>query len=313
MGQIFSCVWRCIRSHFRNETKTSQKDDQLNKPFDPLQEQESHYITIPDGETETRHVSSSASENVSADLTPDVPSWVVDIRNVENDEKLIQVVEEKMVNEKEVINNVCNDSKESFVKKIGVYNSKQRILLVGEGDFSFSACLAVAFGSASNIIATSLNSHDFLTQNYKKFMINKIKLESRGGVVMHGIDARRMIKDPVLGSLKFDCIVFNFPHTGDFGGTEFDLRNNKELVRVFIRSAKKMINEDGEIHIRHKSNGYFSLWNIPKIGSDQGLLLIRKPKFDRSQYPGYHTKYGFGGNKDFDCTPSRSYIFGLLA
>ncbi|KAK9689585.1 hypothetical protein RND81_09G069100 [Saponaria officinalis] len=214
-----------------------------------------------------------------------------------------------MVQEKEVINNVCNDSKESFVKKIGVYNSKQRILLVGEGDFSFSACLAVAFGSASNIIATSLDSH----RTSSKSMINKIKLESRGDVVMHGIDGRRMIKDAVLGSLKFDCIVFNFPHTGDFGGTEFDLRNNKELVRGFIRSAKKMINEDGGIHIRHKSNGYFSLWNIPKIGSDQGLLLIRKPKFDRSQYPGYHTKYGFGGNKDFDCIPSRTYIFGLLA
>ncbi|XP_012849416.1 PREDICTED: uncharacterized protein At4g26485-like [Erythranthe guttata] len=40
------------------------------------------------------------------------------------------------------------------------YSSSHRILLVGEGDFSFSACLAVAFGSASNMIATSLDSQD---------------------------------------------------------------------------------------------------------------------------------------------------------
>ncbi|GFY93629.1 methyltransferase small domain protein, putative [Actinidia rufa] len=38
------------------------------------------------------------------------------------------------------------------------YSSFQKILLVGEGDFSFSACLAVAFGCAHNIIATSLDS-----------------------------------------------------------------------------------------------------------------------------------------------------------
>ncbi|GAB2281975.1 hypothetical protein Dimus_016539 [Dionaea muscipula] len=32
-----------------------------------------------------------------------------------------------------------------------------KILLVGEGDFSFAACLAKAFGSATNMVATSLD------------------------------------------------------------------------------------------------------------------------------------------------------------
>lgn len=43
-------------------------------------------------------------------------------------------------------------------KKIVHYSSSQKILLVGEGDFSFATCLAKAFGSASNMVATSLNS-----------------------------------------------------------------------------------------------------------------------------------------------------------
>lgn len=38
------------------------------------------------------------------------------------------------------------------------YSSCHRILLVGEGDFSFSTCLASAFGRASNMVATSLDS-----------------------------------------------------------------------------------------------------------------------------------------------------------
>lgn len=39
------------------------------------------------------------------------------------------------------------------------YSSAHEILLVGEGDFSFSTSLAVAFGSATNIFATSLDSY----------------------------------------------------------------------------------------------------------------------------------------------------------
>ena len=44
------------------------------------------------------------------------------------------------------------------VRWITHYSSEYKILLVGEGDFSFSASLAVAFVSATNITATSLNS-----------------------------------------------------------------------------------------------------------------------------------------------------------
>lgn len=38
------------------------------------------------------------------------------------------------------------------------YSSRHRILLVGEGDFSFSVSLATHFGSARNMVATSLDS-----------------------------------------------------------------------------------------------------------------------------------------------------------
>ena len=38
------------------------------------------------------------------------------------------------------------------------YSSFHKILLVGEGDFSFALCLAKAFGTARNMVATSLDS-----------------------------------------------------------------------------------------------------------------------------------------------------------
>ncbi|KAK9673765.1 hypothetical protein RND81_12G187900 [Saponaria officinalis] len=196
------------------------------------------------------------------------------------------------------------------VKKIGPYTSKQWILLVGEGDFSFSASLAVAFGCASNMVATSLNPQVFLEKHYRMFPQNKMALEVRGGVVLHGVDATNLINH-VLGNIRFDRIIFNFPHAGCFGGTVHDLRKNRELIKGFLGCAKKMLKRQGEIHITHKSNGFFRQWNIPKLGLDEGLHLIQEIEFIRSTYSGYHTKFGFGGDKDFDCNPSRTYMFGV--
>uniref|UniRef100_A0A7C9FB12 25S rRNA (uridine-N(3))-methyltransferase BMT5-like domain-containing protein n=1 Tax=Opuntia streptacantha TaxID=393608 RepID=A0A7C9FB12_OPUST len=195
---------------------------------------------------------------------------------------------------------------------IGPYTSIQRILLVGEGDFSFSASLAIAFGSASNMVATSLNSPDFLIRNYGGFPTNLSELETRGSIVLHGVDATKMAKHPHLASLKFDRIIFNFPHSGfKQDSPECEIRRHQRLVRGFLRNAKKMIEEDGQIHVTHKSNAFFLKWDIPKLGTDQGLRLIQEVNFKRSKYPGYHTKYGFGGDKDFDCNPSKTYKFGL--
>jgi 25S rRNA (uracil2634-N3)-methyltransferase len=39
------------------------------------------------------------------------------------------------------------------------YSSEQSILIVGDGDFSFSLALATAFGSGRNLVATSLDSY----------------------------------------------------------------------------------------------------------------------------------------------------------
>ena len=58
------------------------------------------------------------------------------------------------------------------------YSSKQRILLVGEGDLSFSLCLARAFGSARNIVATSLDTQGTLKKTFLDILWNGFWIKS---------------------------------------------------------------------------------------------------------------------------------------
>ncbi|KAH0461956.1 hypothetical protein IEQ34_009531 [Dendrobium chrysotoxum] len=106
------------------------------------------------------------------------------------------------------------------------YCSAHKILLVGEGDFSFSLYLATAFGSAFNIVATSLDSYAVLLKKYRKAQSNVKKLKKVGATILHEIDATRMKYEVFLSNHKFDRIVFNFPHAG-FKGKE----DNPALIR----------------------------------------------------------------------------------
>ncbi|KAH7860514.1 hypothetical protein Vadar_014337 [Vaccinium darrowii] len=199
------------------------------------------------------------------------------------------------------------------IRWIKHYNSCQKILLVGEGDFSFSASLAMAFGNARNIIATSLNSTGYLSNTYRSAMSNIQSLRGRGAKVMHEVDATKMANQILFQGMTFDRIVFNFPLSGFFPdeSRESKLRRERKLVRLFIANAREMITERGEIHVTHKSNAFFLEWKLEEMASSEGLQLIDEVHFNYTDFPGYRTKYGFGTDKNFNCNPSKTYKFGL--
>ncbi|XP_058219039.1 uncharacterized protein LOC131329715 isoform X1 [Rhododendron vialii] len=218
--------------------------------------------------------------------------------------------EEEKVEEKVVINKAVLLIEERWIKH---YSSFQKILLVGEGDFSFSASLAMAFGSAHNIVATSLDTTGCLSRNYRSAMSNIQSLRSRGAKVMNGLDATQMAGQILFQGMTFDRIVFNFPLSGFFpdDSRESNLCRERKLVHLFIANAIEMIAEGGEIHVTHKSNGFFREWNLEQLASSAGLQLIDEVHFNFTDFPGYRTKYGFGGDKNFNCNPSKTYKFGL--
>ncbi|CAL9243744.1 unnamed protein product, partial [Arabidopsis halleri] len=189
-------------------------------------------------------------------------------------------------------------------KRLRHYTNKQKILLVGEGDFSFSLSLARAFGSATNLTATSLDTQGELERKFKNGKANVEELERLGCSVVYGVNVHSMTTKPSIGSAIYDRVIFNFPHAG----------RHQELVRGFMKSARVLVKDEdmgGEIHVIHKTEYPFSEWKLKTLGEKEGLDLICEIEFCLSHYPGYSNKRGSGGYSDssFPVGKSSTFIF----
>ncbi|XP_052178959.1 uncharacterized protein At4g26485-like [Diospyros lotus] len=180
------------------------------------------------------------------------------------------------------------------------YSSRHQILLVGEGNFSFAASLATAFGSARNMVATSLDSRELVEEKHPSARTNLQLLEQLGCTILHQVDATAMIRDPRLDSKLFDRIVFNFPHAG-FTFKESDpsqIKLHKSVVKGFLRNAYEMLRKSGQVHITHKTSHPFSKWKVKKLAEGVGLKLAEEVEFYLYEYPGYINKRGHGSRSD---------------
>ncbi|CAK9145048.1 unnamed protein product [Ilex paraguariensis] len=194
---------------------------------------------------------------------------------------------------------------EKAEKWIKHYSSSHNILLVGEGDFSFAASLAEAFGSASNMVATSLDSK----------VANLKKLEDYGCTIVHEVDANTMSQHPLLKVKAFDRIVFNFPHAGlnyfmcEHSMVQIELHQN--VVKGFLMNARDMLTENGQVHVTHKTSYPFTLWEIAKLAEEGGLQLVEEVPFTKWDYPGYHNKraYGYKSNRAFPVGECSTFKF----
>nr|DAD37091.1 TPA_asm: hypothetical protein HUJ06_007732 [Nelumbo nucifera] len=109
-------------------------------------------------------------------------------------------------------------------------------------------CLAKAFGSVTNMVATSLDNEDSLECKYSYAIGNVIKLEEMGCVVvLYRIDATKMSHHFFLKTQRFDRIVYNFPHVGFLypKASYCQIELNKKLVKGFMENAMVLKGKGG--------------------------------------------------------------------
>ncbi|KAL6712808.1 hypothetical protein ACLMJK_009649 [Lecanora helva] len=199
-----------------------------------------------------------------------------------------------------------------------------RILLVGEGDFSFSRSLLTEHG-CSSLIATSYDKQSVVTTKYPQARTHVQALEAEDDCkVLYGVDAVKLGKSGVTdGGGKevkkgnFDKVVFNFPHVGGLTrDVNRQVRYNQELLVGFFKAAIPLLANEGSLLVTIFEGEPYDLWNIRDLARHSGLKVERSFKFSASAYPGYkHARTlgnieGGGGWKGED-RPARTYIFNV--
>ncbi|XP_057841206.2 uncharacterized protein LOC131050909 [Cryptomeria japonica] len=200
-------------------------------------------------------------------------------------------------------------------RRIKHYSILQQILLVGEGDFSFSLTLANTFGCADNMVATSLDSREKIISSYESGQNNLQNLEKLGAMILHDVDATTMNKLQIIKKRRFDRIIFNFPHAGFFGNEKDNrvIKKHRHLLNVFFKNGMTMLNKMGEIHVTHKEQDPYDKWKLVEEAEKCGLLLKESVKFDKADYPGYTNRRGAGSRigETFFLGECRTYMFIL--
>ncbi|CUM67517.1 uncharacterized protein PRCAT00005216001 [Priceomyces carsonii] len=243
------------------------------------------------------------------------------------EDKLINVKKENQkLKEKSMKNGNKKTGKAQLIdtKAFIPFNKDEKVLLVGEGDFSFAMSLVEEdFIKPDNLIATSYDSVDEINLKYPAAKEKLEFLKSRGVKLLHDIDATSLVKSLKLnpsnkkktgGKQLFDDggqlnkIMFNFPHTGrGMKDVDRNIADHQKLILGYFKSCKEVfsvINKDFTSeyggYLTDKNNGKIIIsvfegepyrsWEIKSLGRSQEFMVERSGKFQWLMFPSYHHK-----------------------
>ena len=206
----------------------------------------------------------------------------------------------------------------------GLYKGDLKILILGDGDFSFSLAiakelLAIKCYPSAVVLATSYDPLDVVLKTYPTAESNLNKLSQYGAVVHHNVDATNLSSSTFLEAYKIglDYVLWNFPCIASSDGADAqytEVEINKNLLRQFFKNVTAYLKTSvdnqwpGEVHVTHKTIEPFSWWRISDLGEQCGLRNVATVVFDKYLYPGYVNRKVWD-KKSFPIHDARTYIF----
>lgn len=196
---------------------------------------------------------------------------------------------------------------------IQVYAPEDAVLVLGDGDFSFSRGLVKHRGTGRGVLATSFDSENEVRSKYSNAQECIEAVQSAHGLVLHDVDATKLLELP--RQLKtgtgmkpipdfFQYIVFNFPHSG-----QQRVHINRALLLDFFESARDRLSVHGEVHVTLKTRPPYSNWFIEDQAKNAGFVMKDRRRFDIRLFPGYRHRTTDPQAKKFEPDLCVTYVF----
>lgn len=194
-----------------------------------------------------------------------------------------------------------------------LYANSDRILLVGEGNFSFALALCRNLESGSGVFATAFDGEALCKKKYPDLEEIREEIDSKfNGTTLFGVDATRLHKVREFRG-SFNKIVWNFPHIG--GGkkdVEESTIDHRQLLATFFASSQKCLVEEGaaNIHVALKAGEPYSSWKVVQLARSCGLDLQGVVQFSLDAFPGYAHRRTRGYDERFSAKDSEELAKG---
>nr|XP_023500562.1 ferredoxin-fold anticodon-binding domain-containing protein 1 isoform X2 [Equus caballus] len=195
----------------------------------------------------------------------------------------------------------------------------RRLLLVGEGNFSFAAALSETLDPSTSLTATCLQRPADLARD-PVAQENVQRLREQGTEVRFGVDCTQLADAFELHDREFDRIYFNFPHYGRKAG----VAKNRELLAKFFQSCTDVLAEEGEVHVAlcrgqggtpadKPMREWHNSWQVVAMAALGGFILSDVYPFSCEAVPGYKSTGYRGFLEASSCHPVKTINEKLIA